>query len=153
MDDTLITHRQKKRNSAQLKTQHRNSQNKYKRATTYSKDKGNMKQNRMLERHQKNNCDIDIEPRQYYCNICKIWNNTVECNGCYVEWCGVKGNYQACKFGQCDLCHYHISNFYNTNTYYESYYEYRDELYYQEYEDCISDIQWRGLLASVKVNV
>ncbi len=115
MDYMLISHRQKKHFSALLKTQHRNLHNLSKRGIEFSKDKGKMKQNRQLERYQKNNCYT--ENRQYYCNRCKIWNNVVECDGCYVEWCGIKGTYQHCKYSQTDLCEYHFSNFDNTNSY------------------------------------
>ena len=147
MDDTISSHRQKKHTSALLKTQHRNT-NISKRTLEFSKDKGKLKTYRNQERQQKNNISTD-ETRQYYCNYCKVWNNVVECNGCYVDWCGVNGDYYQCDFGQHDLCQYHISNFHiniNTNGY-ASYWEYQIYLKEQEYEDRISYIQWRGLIA------
>jgi hypothetical protein len=103
MDDTPSS-RQKKHTSALLKTQHR-SANISKRTLAFSKDKGKMKTYRNLEHNQKNNLTT-IEPRQYYCNRCKVWNNVVECNSCYVDWCGVNGDYHQCDFGQHDLCQY-----------------------------------------------
>jgi hypothetical protein len=145
MDYAYVSHHQKKRASALLKTLHRKITTS-KRSLDFSKDKGRLKTYRNQERHQKNN--ISIEPRQYYCNRCKVWNNVVECDGCYVDWCGVNDDYHHCDFGQHDLCSYHIDNFYTNNNSYEAY---RTQLGEQEYQDRISDIQWRGLMAQVGV--
>jgi hypothetical protein len=144
MSEDPMTHRQKKHSSALLKTQHQTSQQKSKRALEYSKDKGLMKQNRDKERNQKN--DSFIENRQYYCNRCKVWSNIAKCYDCYVEWCGIDGDYEHCKFGIDDLCQSHISNY--QNTHYENYYEYSYKLYEQECEDRITDMQSSSVLAS-----
>ena len=99
-----------------------------KRGVIFSKDKGIMKQNRMIERCDKNS--VSNDQRQYYCNTCKVWRDIAECPSCYVEWCGIKGDYKQCGNSQCNLCEYHIDNFHNINTHYVNYWNYRDEIEY-----------------------